>query len=99
MKGVAVKTLFLVVVIGMIIFFSLIIFWHWFNFQFVEATRATCSIKYSNYCQRWYTDKKEPGDWDDVPPKPEVCKTIEGLEDFSKPDAEACKQLLGMWYE
>lgn len=99
MKGVVVKTLFLVVVIGMIIFFSLILFWHWFNLQMVGATRATCSIKYSNYCQRWYSDKKEPGDWNDVPPEDEDCRAIEGLEDFGKPGSEDCKKLLGMWYE
>ncbi|MFQ6055350.1 MAG: hypothetical protein ACE5J3_05135 [Methanosarcinales archaeon] len=99
MKGVAVKTLFLVVVIGIIIFFSLIIFWHWFSSQITIVTSATCTAKVWNYCQRWYDNKKDPGDWDEVSPTDEDCRAIEGLENFGKPTEEDCQNLLGVWYE
>lgn len=99
MRGIATKTLFLVVVIGMIIFFSLVIFWHWLGLQIKVVSRTTCAAKLWNYCNRWYNEKKEPGDWDNLSPKDEDCRAIEGLEDFGKPDEKKCKDLIGRWYK
>jgi len=85
MKGIATKTLFLIVVIGMIIFFSLVLFWHWLDLQMIEASKAACTVKYMNYCERCIQDGECPGDWDQVAP--------EGCEEFSieEPDLEDCQ--------
>jgi hypothetical protein len=84
MKGIAVKTLFLVVVIGMVIFFSLVLFWHWLDLQTIEVTQAACTVKLMNDCERCIRDSACPGDWDQVAP--------EGCEEFNinEPTLEEC---------
>jgi hypothetical protein len=98
MKGVAVKTLFLIFVIGMIIFTTLIIFWHWFSAQITITSKLGCKLKVINYCERWYVNKNEPNDWNKVKPLDEDCQKIEGLEGFTKPDEAKCKEIIGVWY-
>ncbi|MDI6798882.1 MAG: hypothetical protein QMD12_02715 [Candidatus Aenigmarchaeota archaeon] len=90
MKGIAVKTLFLVVVIGMIIFFSLVIFWHLLDLQRIEANKAACLIKQRNYCERCVKNNKCPGDWNQIKP--------EGCGDFGiyEPSLEECKKMMGL---
>ncbi|HKZ45433.1 MAG TPA: hypothetical protein VJ343_01890 [archaeon] len=89
-KALATNTLFLVVVIGMMIFFSLIVFWQWVKLENVQLSREACAIKFANYCERWavcnYRDCK-PNDWETTNPKI-------GCEEFeiTEPNADKCKQ-------
>jgi hypothetical protein len=93
MKAVAVQTMFLIVVIGMIIFFTLVITWHWLKGMNVQASQATCIIKLKNYCERWYKLGKEPTNptWEETEPT--------GCDEFNiyKPTSlEDCKSKLGL---
>ncbi|MEM5773017.1 MAG: hypothetical protein QXL86_02205 [Candidatus Aenigmatarchaeota archaeon] len=45
------------------------IFWNWLVTQKEEANKFSCSNKLVNYCMRWLAEQKDPGDWNDVPPK------------------------------
>ena len=85
-KALAVRTLFLIVVIGLMIFFSLIVLWHWMNLQEVQANKASCFIKYENFCMRCIDDGSCPGDWATI--KPEGCEEF----GYTEPDLEKCKE-------
>lgn len=85
-KALAIRTLFLVIVIGFIIFFSLIAFWHWMNLQDIQTNRYACIIKYQNYCLRCIQDNSCPMDWNTVAPT--NCEQL----DITEPSLEKCKE-------
>jgi cell division protein FtsL len=89
-KGVGWYVIFIILVIAMFIAAMLVVFWHYINAQNIQATREACAIKLQNYCYRWVTEKREPGDWDKVYPQ--------GCEQFgiTKPDESYCKNLFGI---
>lgn len=91
MKAVAVRTIFLVLIITLLITTTLVVFWKWVASQKTTATELSCRMKYMNYCERWVTSGREPDDWDEVPP-------TSGCEEFDivKPSEEECKELFGV---
>lgn len=92
MKGAAINAAYLVLVIGLFLFASLVIFYRYFNFQNIEANRATCSAKLLNYCTEWWKNgfKKVPYNWNDVEPKDCSNDPIGIFE----PTEEECKGLV-----
>ncbi len=90
-KGVAVHTVVIVIVMAMLAFFSLVLLWHYMAGQQIEANKATCSIKLTNYCIEWYKrgfeEKPDPG-WDEIPP--ENCEDF----DITEPTVEECQNIL-----
>ena len=95
MKAVVPYAIFLVVLIGMFLFFLLAVFSGWIQFTTFEATKATCNIKLTNYCKDWWEKhfEKEPiPTWEQRGPigceKPDI--------GISKPSVEECKRILGI---
>jgi hypothetical protein len=93
-KGVGWYVIFIVAAIGMFVGAMAVMLWNYIEIQGKEATREACLIKFQNYCYRWVSEKKEPGDWDKIYPK-------EGCENFGveKPSKEKCENLLGVKIE
>jgi hypothetical protein len=89
LKAIGWYVVFLVIVIGFFIGAAIIVLWHFLGIEEKEATREACVTKLQNYCYRWITEKKEPGDWDSIYPK-------EGCEKFNinKPSLDDCKNIL-----
>ncbi|MHA1852019.1 MAG: hypothetical protein ACTSUF_00750 [Candidatus Heimdallarchaeaceae archaeon] len=87
-KAVGWYVIFIIFVIGMFVGSMLIIFWKYLSEQNIQASKEACTLKLTNYCYRWLTEKKEPGDWDQVNPQ--------GCEQFNitKPDEDQCKNLM-----
>jgi len=83
-KAVAIHAVVVVALIGMLLFFALIIFWHWLNLQQIETSKAACSVKYANCCIQLKQDKS--CDWANTPPK--ECEKFDITEPTSK---EQCK--------
>jgi hypothetical protein len=89
-KGVSSYVIFIIAAIGMFVGAMLMVFYNYIDLQRKEATREACLAKLQNYCFRWVTDKKEPGDWESVHPKT-------GCEEFGikKPEKEYCESIFG----
>jgi hypothetical protein len=90
-KGVGPYVIFIILAIGIFVGAMLIMFWNYIEMQGKEATKEACLTKLQNYCYRWITEKKEPGDWDSVYPQ-------KGCENFKieKPTKEYCENLFGV---
>ena len=86
-KALAVRTLFLIIVIGLIMFFSLIVFWHYLSIQVETPTRVSCNIKLQNYCMRCVEKGECPMDWDTI--NPPGCEEFEIVE----PNLEDCQDM------
>jgi hypothetical protein len=86
MKGViATDVIFIVVVIGLIIVASLIVFWKWLDLQNMQANQWNCRMKLMNYCSDLIRGRQT--NWDDISPK-------EGCEKYvAKPSLEDCKKV------
>jgi len=89
-KAVAIHAVVVVALIGMLLFFALIIFWHWLNLQQIEASKAACAVKFSNCCLEWYKKdyQGDPCDWASIPPKGNECDKFNIIEPTSK---DQCK--------
>ena len=85
-KGVSSTVIFVLVVIGLIVASSLIIFWRWLSFQ-GEVNEFYCKIKQKSYCSSLING--ENPNWDEISPK-------KGCEKFgiTKPTLEECKQMV-----
>lgn len=70
-KAVAIHAVVVVALIGMLLFFALVIFWHWLNLQHIEVSKAACSVKYANCCIQLKQDKS--CDWANTQPKGREC--------------------------
>ena len=70
-KGIAIHALVVVAIIGMLIFFGLIVFWTWLNWTTIENSKLACTIKFKNYCTEWFKKnyQEEPYNWNDMNPK------------------------------
>lgn len=90
-KAVATHTIFLIATMSLFLIFTIISLWYWIGQTSVEATKASCTAKYMNYCERWVLDNKDPGDWDEI--KPLGCEDPEiGID---KPDSlDTCKNII-----
>jgi hypothetical protein len=89
-KAVAIHASMLVLMIALFLFIALVIFFGWINFQSVETTRASCTIKRFNFCVEWSkTDYKKEPDWN-KPPKDCENNPI----NIGKPSMDQCKDLL-----
>lgn len=88
MKAVSIYTVFIIAVIGIFFTAILVVIWNYINIQTEESMRAGCMIKLENYCYRWISEKKEPGNWEEIEPK--------GCEKFgiTKPTKEYCEKLV-----
>jgi hypothetical protein len=91
LKGVGWYTIFIITVIGMFVGAMLVMFWNYIEVQKKEVSREACLLKLQNYCYRWVTEKKEPGDWDNIHPK-------EGCEKFNinRPTQKDCENIFGV---
>ena len=83
-KAVAVHAVVVVALIGMLMFFALVIFWQWMKWNEIQTSKAVCSIKYANCCLQLNEDKT--CDWANTPPK--ECEKFDILEPTSK---DQCK--------
>lgn len=87
-KAVATDTLFLIATMALFLVFTIISLYYWIIQTPVEASRATCTAKYLNYCERWVLEKKNPDDWGELEPK--ECEKF----DIKEPtDVEDCKNI------
>jgi hypothetical protein len=79
--------IFVLVVIGMMLTASLVIFWRWMNLQGQEANEFYCKIKQKNYCSALING--ENPNWDDIAPKT-------GCEKFgiARPTLDECKKAI-----
>jgi hypothetical protein len=79
--------IFVLVVIGMMLTASLVIFWRWMDLQGQEANEFYCKIKQKNYCAALL--QGENPNWDEINPKT-------GCEKFgiAKPTLEECKKAI-----
>jgi hypothetical protein len=87
MKGVAVHTLVIVIMMTMFIFVGIIIFWKWLAATELAASEATCKAKLLHFCTQLIAGK-DPS-WEDIPPKT-------GCEQFGvfEPSKEECERLI-----
>jgi len=87
-KGISWYIVFIVALIAIAIGGIFLVLWNVLNIAPKEANKLSCQMKYFNYCFRWATDKRDPGDWDRVNP-------TEGCENFGieKPSEEDCRKL------
>jgi len=86
--SISTDTIFLIATISLFLIFTIISFWHWIHQVSGDATKASCTAKYINYCERWVMKGEDPGDWNDI--KPIGCADYE----IYKPDnIEKCKNL------
>src|SRR3990170_4732198 len=67
-KAVAVNTLFLIVLIGLIAFAAVAIIGRNIPLGLGTITEASCSEKLSSYCERCMQSNQCPGDWDRFAP-------------------------------
>jgi hypothetical protein len=92
MKAVGWYSIFIISSIVIIVGAALVIFWNYIQFQGKEANREACIFKLQNYCYRWITEKKEPGDWDSIYPQ-QGCEKF----DVNKPTSlDQCKAIFGL---
>jgi hypothetical protein len=91
-KAVAVHAVVLVVLIGLFLFITLVIFFQWYTGQNILTNKLTCTIKLTNYCIEWSKNKyqKEPYSWDEKDPKGCEKDPIK----IGQPTEENCKALL-----
>jgi len=68
-KAIATHTLFLIAVISLLLVFTIVSFWFFIGQIFGEANKATCALKYINYCERWLLKGQDPLDWNEVQPR------------------------------
>ncbi len=88
-KAIATHTIFLIAAIGLFLIFTIISLWFWIGQIDTEATKASCTAKYINYCERWLLKGKDPGDWNEI--EPDGCEQF----DISKPSSEdECKDII-----
>ena len=73
-KAMATHTIFLIGAMALFLTFTIISLWYFIGQTPTEATKASCTAKYMNYCERWTLNGEDPGDWDKIEPK--------GCEDF-----------------
>ncbi|MHA1828278.1 MAG: hypothetical protein ACTSX6_06480 [Candidatus Heimdallarchaeaceae archaeon] len=88
MKAIALQAVFLLVVIGLIIGATLIVFWKWLGAQ-SEPNEMTCKLKLRSYCSQ-VVGGKNP-DWSSFEPK--GCEPFIGYSDTSPPSEDECKEL------
>jgi hypothetical protein len=86
--SIATHTLFLIISSVMFLAVTIILLWPLISPISEEATKATCTTKYYDYCEKWILSKKDPDDWD-------VTNPID-CEDFDiyKPTFEECEELI-----
>ena len=85
MKGVAIDAIFLIVVIGMLIGASLLIYAIWVENQKNVATEISCKLKIQVYCNKLVAGENPK--WDELEPR-EGCEKY-GIE--APPTLEECK--------
>jgi hypothetical protein len=81
MKAVAVQTLFIVMFIGMSIFFTFLVFSGWLGIQVPQLTSLSCAGSKIDYCSSWNKANNCQGqapNWDTQhcgnPTSPDDCK-------------------------
>jgi len=85
---IATDVVFILVVMGLMIGASLIIFWKWVASEEERASERACRLKQYNYCVDLINGKNP--NWDEIPPK-------EGCEKYvSIPTEEECKDIFGL---
>ena len=87
-KAIATHTMFLVGTITLFLIFTIILLWPLINPIIEDATMASCTTKYYNYCERWILKGKDPGDWDEI--NPDGCEEFEIYKPSSIDD---CKMI------
>ena len=81
--------IFIIVVIGLIVGASMVIFWRWMQTQEKVANEYNCKLKLQSYCEALINGEKPK--WNKIPPK-------EGCEDYgvAEPNEKECRSLFSL---
>jgi len=88
-KAIAAHSIFLVGVIAMLLFFTVVIFWEWISSNQTEATKAACIVKLKNFCLKWTSSGNKP-DWDSI--NPQNCEDLD--PPILEPSQDYCNNLI-----
>ncbi len=97
MKGVAPYAIFIVVLIGILLFFTMAIFFKWIDFSKTGANQIVCNSKLFNYCTEWWKGGfgSTPYDWSGKAPT-SGCEQFIRVSDGNGPSITECKALIGV---
>ena len=97
MKGdIAPYAVFIVILIGMMIFIILAVTFHWLdNILPDQANRFGCNTKLINYCTEWRKNDFGATPYTYADKKPTDCFEFTGVPD-SGPDEGKCRELMGI---
>lgn len=101
MKGdITPYSLFIIIVIGMILFVAIIVTYHWLqNILPAQGNQFTCTAKITNYCLLWLRkdkllrDENRPYVYSDRNPK--NCEQLLNIRD-SGPSSDDCRKALNI---